>query len=211
MTALINQTLSAFTESLADKSPVPGGGGASALTGALAASLGEMVASLTIGKKKYQETEPSMIKWRTEMDGLRIRLLDLVDQDAAAFRPLAEAYHMPKDTEEQRKKKAEVMELRLCDACTVPLEIMRTCESVLVLLGEFAEHGSKIAVSDAGCGAALAKAALESAALNVYINTASMNDRVYAENAENTAGRILKSGSAAADRIYQQVKDRITA
>ena len=100
MTALINQTLSAFTESLADKSPVPGGGGASALTGALAASLGEMVASLTIGKKKYQETEPSMIKWRTEMDGLRIRLLDLVDQDAAAFRPLAEAYHMPKDTED---------------------------------------------------------------------------------------------------------------
>ena len=167
--------------------------------------------TLTIGKKKYAAVEATMIEQKEEMDLLRKKLLFLVDQDACAFRPLAEAYRMPTETEEDRAKKAEIMEACLQDAAAVPLEIMRSCGEVIRRMRTFAEQGSRLALSDAGCGAALAKAALESAALNVFINTTSMKDRAFADATEHEAAALLDQYRPEADAIYRMVLTDILA
>ena len=177
----IDQSLRAFTEVLASKAPVPGGGGASALVGALGTALGSMVGSLTVGKKKYAAVEEDIKGLMKQAEVLQAELLALVEKDAEVFAPLAAAYGMPKETEEEKAEKARVMGLVLKDACSVPLEIMEKCCKVIDLHREFAEKGSVLAVSDAGVGVIFAKAALQGASLNVFINTGSMQDRAYAE------------------------------
>ena len=163
-----------FVEVLASKAPVPGGGGASALVGAIGTALGNMVGSLTVGKKKYADVEAEIMELKGKCDILQKELLELVEKDAIVFEPLSRAYGMPKNTEEEKAKKAQVMEKVLKDACSVPMEIMEKCCEAIDLIEIFAQKGSVIAISDAGVGAAFCKAALEGASLNVYINTKSM-------------------------------------
>ena len=179
-----NKTCAEFVDVLAGSGPVPGGGGASALAGAVGTALSHMVGSLTLGKKKYQEVEPEIRSAMKEAEDLQDNLLDLIRRDAEVFSPLAEAYRLPKDTEEQAAYKAEVMEKCLLDACMVPLDIMECCCRGIELAQFFAENGSRMAVSDAGVSAAILKGALEAASMNVYINTKSMKDREKAEELE---------------------------
>lgn len=150
-----------FITVLSGKAPVPGGGGASALAGAIGIALGNMVGSLTVGKKTYAAVEEDIIQCKKKADDITARLLDLVEKDAEAFEPLSAAYGMPKSTPEEIAKKAEVMEAALVGACEVPLGIMRTCAEAIDLIETFAEKGSKIAISDAGVGATLLKSALQ--------------------------------------------------
>ena len=170
-----------FVEVLASKAPVPGGGGASALVGAVGTALGNMVGSLTVGKKKYADVEDEMYELKAKCDQLQKDFLRLIERDAEVFEPLSKAYGMPKETEEEKAEKARVMEIVLKDACSVPMEIMEKCCEAIELIVEFGAKGSKLAISDAGVGAAFCKAALQGASLNVYINTKSMADREYAE------------------------------
>lgn len=194
-----------FVEVLASKAPVPGGGGASALVGAIGTALGNMVASLTIGKKKYAEVEPLMIELKEKATALQEQLLDLIQKDADQFEPLSKAYGLPKETEKEQKHKAEVMEAALKDACSVPLEIMRLCCQAIELQEEFAHKGSALAVSDAGVGVEFCKAALRGASLNVFINTKSMLDREYAEKINAEANQLIEVYTAKADKIYEYV------
>ena len=166
-----------FVEVLASKAPVPGGGGASALVGAVGIALGNMVGSLTVGKKKYAEVEDEMWELKKKCDELQKDFLRLIERDAEVFEPLSKAYGMPRETEEEKAEKARVMEIVLKDACSVPMEIMEKCCEAIEVIVEFAAKGSKLAISDAGVGAAFCKAALKGASLNVYINTKSMADR----------------------------------
>ena len=195
----IDQSLRAFTEVLASKAPVPGGGGASALVGALGTALGSMVGSLTVGKKKYAAVEEDIKGLMKQAEVLQAELLALVEKDAEVFAPLAAAYGMPKETKEEKAEKARVMELVLKDACSVPLEIMEKCCQAIDLHREFAEKGSVLAVSDAGVGVIFAKAALQGASLNVFINTGSMQDRAYAETLNEKAEKMLMEYTVAAD------------
>ncbi len=194
-----------FAGVLASKEPVPGGGGASALVGSLAASLGSMVGNLTLGKKKYAAVEADIRDLTGKMDKLREELLELTEEDARVFAPLSRAYGMPKDTEEERAEKDRVMEAALKEATRVPLEIMRKCCQVIRLQEEFAEKGSRLAVSDAGVGVIFAKSALQGAALNVFINTGSAKDREFAEAAEREAEDMLKEYTMKADEVYALV------
>ena len=91
---------------LSGKSPVPGGGGAAALAGAIGIALGNMVGSLTVGKKTYAAVEEDIIQCKKKADDITARLLDLVEKDAKAFEPLRAAYGMPKSTTEEIEKKA---------------------------------------------------------------------------------------------------------
>lgn len=200
-----DKTCNEFTELLASKSPVPGGGGAAALVGAVGTALGSMVASLTVGKKRYADVEAYMYELIEKANILRIELLELVDKDAEVFEPLAGAYGMPEETEEQKCKKQETMENCLKLACSVPLEIMEKCCEAIALQKEFADKGSRLAVSDAGVGASLCKAALKGAALNVYINTRAMKDREYAADLNNKADKMIAEYSALADKIFDHV------
>ena len=194
-----------FIDVLAISAPIPGGGGASALVGAIGVALGNMVGSLTVGKKRYVDVEEDIIRCKKEADEITKRLLELVAKDAEVFEPLSKAYSLPKSTPEELAKKEEVMAVVLKDACEVPLEIMKTCARGLDLMKEFAEKGSRIALSDAGVGATLLKSALQGASLNIYINTKSMKDRVLAQRLNDETDSLRKTYEKKADEIFENV------
>lgn len=198
-----------FVEVLASRAPVPGGGGACALVGAVGTALGNMVGSLTVGKKKYADVEAEMYELKAKCDALQKDLLNLIERDAQVFEPLAKAYGMPRETEEEKAEKARVMEIVLKDACSVPMEIMEKCCEAIDIIKEFAEKGSTLAISDAGVGAAFSKAALEGASLNVYINTKSMKDREYAAALNAKADAMLDKYPKLADEIFASVLGRL--
>ena len=135
--------------------------------------------------------------------------LELMDKDAEAFEPLSKAYGLPKSTPEELAKKEEIMEEALNTACSVPIEIMKTCARGIDLVEVFAAKGSRIALSDAGVGATLLKSAMQGASLNVYINTKSMKDRRKAEELNHLADSLREEYEAKADRIFAEVNSRI--
>lgn len=199
------KTLTAFTEELASKAPVPGGGGAAALTAAVGVSLADMVGELTVGKKTYADVEEEMRSCMEKAQELRRALLRQIDGDAEAFAPLAKAYGIPKEDPERDA----VMEEALKTACAVPMDIMRKCCEAIDLTETFAAKGSRLAVSDAGCAAVSLKASLQAASLNVFINTKAMKDRAHAEELEAEAERMLAAYEAKADAVYRTVTERI--
>jgi formiminotetrahydrofolate cyclodeaminase len=199
-------TLPAFIDLVAGKQPAPGGGGASALVGAVGVALGNMVGSLTTGKKKYAPVEADIQKLMAECRKLEGELIALIDKDAEDFVPLSKAYGLPHDTPEQQAEKDKVMEQCLRTACGTPLEIMRKCARGIELCKEAADKGSKLALSDAGVGAAFCKAALHGASLNVYINTKSMKDTAYAKKINEEADGLIAKYTALADQVFDGVK-----
>ena len=151
---MTDQSCREFIEALSSKAPVPGGGGAAALMGAIGTALGDMVGSLTLGKKKYADVQEDVIRLKEAAAQLEQEFLELVQADADVFEPLSRAYGLPKETEEQRRHKAEVMEKALTEAAGVPLRIMECCGRAICLVAEMEKIGSVIAISDAGCAAA---------------------------------------------------------
>lgn len=206
---LTQLTCEEFVNVLATKEPVPGGGGTAALVGALGAALGNMVGSLTVGKKTYAQVEDEILALKAESDVLQEKLLAMVDKDAEAFAPLAKAYGLPTDTEEQRAEKDRVMESALRAAAAAPLEIMELSIKALDVIGRFAQIGSRLAVSDAGCAAACVRAAINAAGLNVLINTKSMKDRAYAQEMNAKVGFMLHNGIEKADAIFEMVQAQL--
>lgn len=198
-----------FVEVLSTKAPVPGGGGASALVAAIGTALGNMVGSLTAGKKKYADVWDDIDRLKDKATRLQKEFLELVEEDARAFEPLSRAYGMPKDTDEERKEKDRVMENALKDACIVPVDIMRKCCEAIEVCEEFAQKGSIIAISDAGVGAALLRAALLGASLNVFINTKSMKNREYADEVNSEAEKMIEEYVKRADDIFNNVNARL--
>lgn len=207
--SMTTMSCEAFVEALASKDPVPGGGGASALVGAVGTALGNMVGSLTLGKKKYADVQDDIVRLKAKADKLQAEFLTLVEKDAEVFEPLSKAYGLPKETEQERAYKEKVMEEALKAACEVPLRIMACCCEAIEMMEEFALKGSAIAISDAGCGAACCRAALTAASLNVFINTKSMLDRAYAEKAEAQANEMLKKYVPLCDGIFNSVMARL--
>lgn len=194
-----------FAEKLASKDPTPGGGGAAALVGALGASLGQMVTNLTMGKKTYAEFEDEMSAICAGLEDCRNALLDLVEEDEKAFQPLAKAYAIPKDD----PNRASVLEEATLTACQPPMEMLRTCASAIALLPNLVEHGSRLAVSDAGCAASLLRAAMESAALNVKINTRALQDRAVAESLNKEMQSLLDKSITVAEAVYASVSKKL--
>ena len=207
--SFLNQDIQAFTDVLASKASVPGGGGASALVGAVGTALGSMVGALTVGKKKYAAVEAEIIELMKKADEVRAELLKQIDEDARVFEPLSKAYGLPKETEEQKAEKDRIMEACLHEACSVPMAIMVKCCEAIELQKEFAAKGSSLAISDAGVGVAFCKAALQGASLNVFINTKSMKERDYADRLNKQAMEMLDKYVPMADEIYESVFARL--
>ena len=206
---MIHKTCTAFIDILASKEPVPGGGGASALAGAIGMALGSMVGNLTLGKKKYAEVQEDIERILHKAKILQDELLQLVLRDAEVFKPLSRAYGLPKETEEQIAYKAQVMEEALVLACSVPVEIMEKAAECIDLHDELAKKGTRIAVSDVGVGVLLAKSAMMGASLNVYINTKSMKDRTVADEIDRKADEIIRTYGVKADQIFEEVVAQI--
>ena len=202
---MLDKSLREFTELASSKAPVPGGGGVSAFAGALAASLAEMVTSLTAGKKKYRQYEAEIQDIMQETEQLRILLLECINRDAEAFAPLAKAYGMDKEAEGY----AERMESCLVEAARPPYEMMKDCCRVIELDERLAEIGSKLAVSDAATSVMLAHGALYGAAVNVFVNTRLMKDREYADKTDVEVERLVSEYGLRALNCYQKVWERI--
>lgn len=198
-----------FVKVLGSGEPTPGGGGASALVGAVGVALGNMVAALTVGKKKYADVENEMISLISKANILQSELLELVDKDAEAFGPLSKAYGLPKETEAEKAEKSRILEEALRMACSVPMEIMEKCCVAIDMHREFAAKGSLLAISDAGVGVEFCKAALKGASLNVFINTKAMADREYAGGINARADGMLKKYEAVADEIFAGVLTKL--
>ncbi len=196
------ETCRAFVQVLASDAPAPGGGGAAALVGAIGTALGNMVGSLTVGKKKYADVQEEILALKAKCDALQKELLDQVEADEVNFLPLAKAYGIPKDDPSRDK----IMEEATVIACSTPMKIMELCCEALECIAVFAAKGSRLAVSDAGCGAVCCKAALQAASLNVFINTKSLKNRQTAGELNAKANAMLDKYCPMADEIFNTVK-----
>lgn len=194
-----------FLEELSSLSPVPGGGGASGLVGAIGCALGLMVGHLTVGKKKYKEVEEEILGIMKELKDLKEKLVTAIDDDEESFKPLAKAYRLPKKTEEEKNHKDFVMESCLLDASLVPLQIMDLSYHSMKLFSVLCEKGSIMAISDVGVGIQCLRTALTGAIMNVYINTKSMKNREMAEKMNKRAEDLLNKGQNLADQITNEV------
>ena len=192
-----------FVTVLSSNAPVPGGGGASALVAAIGTALGNMVGSLTVGKKKYADVEEEIIALKAKCDKLQADLLAQIELDAKGFEPLSKAYGIPKDNPDRDR----ILEEATVVACQVPVKIMELCCEALDAIAVFAAKGSRLAVSDAGCGAVCVKAALQAASLNVFINTKTLKNRELAEEMNKKCLGMLDKYCALADEVFNTVKD----
>ena len=187
-----------FTEELAGKAAVPGGGSVAALAGSLAASLGSMAANLTSGKKKYAAYQADIERMIEEARVLRQDFLALMDKDADAFLPLSKAYGIPKDD----PTRDEVMETALKAASAAPVEVLEKAFVLTDLLEELVEKCSALVISDVGVAASCCRCAAESALLNVRINTKMMKDRAAADAMDARAEAACASVTERCGKLY---------
>ncbi|HOL17017.1 MAG TPA: cyclodeaminase/cyclohydrolase family protein [Bacillota bacterium] len=208
--AMAEKSCAYFLDVLASKAPVPGGGGAAAMGGAIGMALSNMVGNLTVGKKKFADVEDE-VKALLEQ-GYRIieDLKALVDKDAEVFEPLSRAYGLPKDTPEQAEHKARVLEECSITACSVPLEIMRKAYAGIKIHERMAQIGTKLAISDVGCGVAFLKAALISGQLNVLINLGAIKNEKFVRETTEEMNRLLEDGCRIADETLQRVIEKLS-
>lgn len=201
---LSEQSIPEFSALLAAKTPVPGGGGASALVGALGAALCSMVSNYTLGKKKYAAVEEDVQAILDEAEELRQKLLALVDADAAAFEPLSRAYAIPKDD----PARGEVMEACLRRAAEPPMELLRLSCRAIELHRELLDKGSVMVLSDVGTGVIFCRSALYGAWLNLKVNTKPMADRDYARSLNAQADELVEKYRKIAEKVYETVMDK---
>ena len=198
---LSQQSCAAFSEALASREPVPGGGGAAALIASLAAALGAMAARLTAGKKKFAAFEADHIRIITECDHLRGAFLSLIEEDAAAFEPLSCAYSMDKSSPDY----AETLRAATLHAASAPLRMMEHCCELIRLLEELPEKCSRLLLSDVGCAALSAKAALECASMNVFVNTRLLPEDAAAQAIAQKAESMLQDSAPRAQAVADLV------
>ncbi len=187
--------------------PTPGGGGASALAGALSAALLGMVAHLTTGKKKYAEYQEEIDKILEDTKALACRMEDLIEEDAKAFAPLAAAYGIPKEDPDRAAK----LEVALINAASAPYKIVEAAGDVRDIVVRLADIGSRLAISDAGVAAALCSATAKGAAMNIYINTKLMSDRAVAEKMNEDTKALVENICSDCDAVYDRIKGELGA
>ena len=205
MDKFAGMTITEFDDALASNAPAPGGGGAAALAGALAAALGSMVCNLTAGKKSYAQYEEDNQKALQHLEAARKHLLTLIDEDARAFAPLQKYLSMPKDDPERKAH----MDAALRVACYVPTDVLYTCEDVAGLLAPLAEHGLRGAVSDVGVGLELCRAAMRAARMNILINASIMPDEVFAMTLRRECELVLGRCEPVIDAALERVEARL--
>ena len=203
--ALYEMPINKFVESLGAKEPTPGGGGAAALAGALGAALCSMAGNYTTGKKAYAAYEEDVIHMIDASEESAERLLELVQADADEFSKISAAFALPKDDPNRH----EAIQEATLAALEPPLEMMREIAKVIGLLEEMCDKGSRMLVSDVGCGASIAQGALVAASLNVFVNTKGLDDREKAAEIEAEVASMIDSCVPRCDLLVREVLGRI--
>ncbi|MGR8930395.1 MAG: methenyltetrahydrofolate cyclohydrolase [Gammaproteobacteria bacterium] len=209
MKEIKEKPIATFLDELASKQPTPGGGSAAAVMGAQAAALVSMVCNLTIGKPKYAEVEAEMQALLAEAEVLRETLTGMIKADVEVFKELMACYGLPKATEDEKASRSARIQLVLRAATEVPLQCAKACAKAMMLSRVAAEKGSLGVVSDAGVAVMAAYAGLKSAALNVYINAASLKDREFAEAKLAELQAVMDGVENEAEAVYQVVKNKL--
>ena len=177
----LQTSLENYLNDLSSSSPTPGGGNVSALCGVLAASLGQMVCSLTIGKKKYLQVENEIKTVSGNLKVLSNEFLNLAERDNKAFEKVMQSFKLPKDTDEQKSERSAAVEAATMEAAIVPAEVIIKCLQLIPFLEIVAEKGNRNSLSDAGVAISLTAAAAEGAFLNVAINCSGLPNKATAD------------------------------
>ena len=209
---MITQTsVDDFLERLASGNATPGGGSAAAVMGAMGAALVSMVCNVTIGKKGYEAVEPELWAVRAQSESLRIKLAAMVAEDIAAFDSLMAAYKRPKLSDEDKRRRAQEIQVSLRRATEVPLDCARACAEVIKLARRASEHGYRSVVSDGGVGVLAASSGARSAALNVFINAPALKDRTFADAATAEMDKLLAFCAVETEAVYMLVRNKLEA
>jgi len=206
---LVDKTLTDFADETASESPAPGGGSVSAYIGALGAALGTMVANLSSHKRGWDERWEYFSDWAVKGENYKQKLMDLVDEDTAAFNRILAAFKLPKKTEEERRARAAAIEEATLYATQVPLQVMQTAYEAMEVPEAMAREGLPASVSDAAVGALALRTGLEGAYYNVLINARQLKDREKADEILNRAGELLQKARQREQAILDLVKQKI--
>jgi len=206
VTGLHELTVSGFSEALASGAPTPGGGSASALSGALAAALVAMVAQNTAANPDFADRAAELGQLAADAERLRAELVGLVDEDAAAFDRVMAAFRLPKDTDELKAARSAAIQAGYRGAVEPPLRVCRDALAVLELADRVAERGNPNAASDAGVAALLASSALEGAALNVDINLGAIKDEDFRTGSAEAVREARAEGARLRERALGTVR-----
>jgi glutamate formiminotransferase / formiminotetrahydrofolate cyclodeaminase len=200
------ESLSGFVASVASSNPVPGGGSVAAHAGALAAALAQMVAGLTIGKKKYAAVDAEMKEAALKAVSLGNTLASLVKRDSEAYSLVSEAHKLPKEPADAAARRSEAVTSALLKAAEVPLETARAAVQVAEIAALVAEKGNTNAVTDAGVAALLAEAACKGADYNVRINVAALEDPSMGERLARESNQLVKTVAELAAKVAERVE-----
>lgn len=206
---LTGLSMAGFSEELAADSPAPGGGSAAAYAGALAASLGTMVANLSANKRGWEDRHDYFSAWAVKGQAARKQLLNMVDEDTLAFNSLMDAFRLPKVSDEEKKARALAIEQATLRATYSPLNMMRIANEQFPLLEAMTSEGNPNSVSDAGVGAICALAAVEGGWLNVMINLGGLKNKELVENIKRESNGILDSARLHKARIINLVVEKL--
>lgn len=193
----LQKTINNYIQELSSEAPTPGGGNVSAFCGVLAASLGEMVCNLTIGKKKYADVENEIKNVKDELCKIKTKFLELAEKDNEAFNKVMDSFKLPKNNQEEIAIRNIAIEKATLEAAEIPFDVIKLVKDTLPLITIVAEKGNKNSVSDAGVAASLLSTATEGAYLNVLINCSSLSNQTLANEF------LIK-----AEIIYNEVKEK---
>jgi len=209
MIEIKQKSIESFLTELASKQATPGGGSVAAVMGAQSAALTSMVCNLTLGKPQYAEVETDMQQLLKQAEVLREQLTNMIQKDVEVFNQLMTCYGLPKQTEEEKQIRSGQIQQVLKQATEVPLACAKACAKAIELSKIAAEKGSIAVVSDAGVAVMAGYAGLKSAALNVYINTSSLKDKIFTDQVLAQLEEILNNADIQADEVYQLVKNKL--
>jgi len=204
------ESVSSFLASVASSDPVPGGGSVAAHAGALAAALAQMVAGLTIGKKKYAAVDAEMKEAALKAVALGNSLTSLVKRDAEAYSHVSDAYKLPKEPAEAAARRTEAVTSALLKAAEVPLETARASVEVAKVAVLVAEKGNTNAVTDAGVAALLAEAACKGADYNVRVNVSALDDPVKGAKLASESRELVKTVADLAAKVAAKVESSLS-
>jgi formiminotetrahydrofolate cyclodeaminase len=202
-------TLPAFLEALGSSAPAPGGGAASALAGAIAAALTEMVAQLTVGRPKFAAVDAPARQVLERARGARARLLVAMDDDERAFRAVSTSYKLPKGDDAERATRDQAIQAALKAAMEPPFAVMSIVGEVLAVAEEIARIGNGTVASDAGCAAIIGEAAVRAAGLNVLANVGLLRDATLAAEARQRVAEIEAQVAELSERTMTTVRERM--
>jgi len=206
---LASMKINNFLSELASSSPAPGGGSVAALAGGLGAALSSMVCNLTIGKEKYANVQEEIKEVLKKSEKIRKNLTKLIDEDTEAFNDVMKAFKMPKETEQQKKKRNQAIQAGYKTAAKIPLDTARTCEKILDLAKIVAEKGNQNSITDSAVSALMAQAGVESAILNVKINLSSIKDEKFVKQISSELNKLQNNTNKRTNEILNIINNKM--